>query len=552
MKKNTLFVLGLIIVLTYYIPFLIMGQDMFVYDHDFLDSHHAYLKVLADRGELFSFGTFPAMEGVSTCGFDSFYPLRLLIYYVFKPFTAMIIGDLVARIVAYSGMFLLLCKLSQNDNRRVILAFLMSILFGYLYFHDGYFELGSAGMPLLAYCYMNLFDGQRKVLSYIYIVFFASFSSIFHAAFFCCIILSLFLVYDYYKHRIIRINFTLGILVLGISSLLFSYSTIISFLYGEASHRVEFILGLNLKDAIQEACNMLFLTQEHTGILPTKIILLVTIVTILIRKTILERRIYIVSIFILSILLFFVVYQYAKYLLPNFHLIQMFQADRFYFMLPTAFIVLFYFVGCELLEYKHGLGIMLLACLLQFCQVVLHNPEFHQLTESLIKGKNKYPTYRQFYDQELFNNIKNEITELNTTKCCAVGFYPSILSYNGLYTVDGYFVSYPLKYKHKFRNIIAGELEKNKILKKYYDNWGSRCYVFSSELDEKGNRYLSSKYDNSAIEYLDLNTEALKSLGCEYIISSVDIKNYGELKLSFIKKYTTNQSFWAIRVYRLE
>ena len=386
MKKNNLFFLGLIIVLTYYIPFLIMGQDMFVFDHDFLDSHHAYLKVLADRGELFSFGTFPAMEGVSTYGFDSLYPLRLLIYYIFTPFTAMVIGDMVARIVAYSGMFLLLCKLSHNDYKRVILAFLLSILFGYLYFHDGYFELGSAGMPMLAYCFMNLFEGQRKVLSYIYIVFFASFSSIFHAAFFCCIILFLFLVYDYYKHRIIRIYFILGVLVLGIASLLFSYPTIISFLHGEVSHRVEFVRGCSLKEAILKAFSMLLLTQEHTGVLPTKLILFATIITILIRRTILDRRVYVLSIFIISILLFYVVYQYAKYLLPEFNLIQMFQADRFYFMLPTAFMVLLYLVGSELLKYKYGLSIMLLVCFLQYWQIIIYNPEFRHLAESLIIG----------------------------------------------------------------------------------------------------------------------------------------------------------------------
>ena len=75
--------------------------------------------------------------------------------------------------------------------------------------------------------------------------------------------------------------------------------------------------------------------------------------------------------------------------------------------------------------------------------------------------------------------------------------------------------------------------------------------MFSAELKDKGNQFLCSKKDDISINHLDINTKALKDLGCEYILSAVDIKNYKDLNLSYINSYTTDQSYWDIRVYRL-
>ena len=43
----------------------------------------------------------------------------------------------------------------------------------------------------------------------------------------------------------------------------------------------------------------------------------------------------------------------------------------------------------------------------------------------------------------------------------------------------------------------------------------------------------------------------LKTLGCQYILSSVDILNYKSLNLRFIKSYTLKESFYKIRVYQI-
>jgi hypothetical protein len=164
------------------------------------------------------------------------------------------------------------------------------------------------------------------------------------------------------------------------------------------------------------------------------------------------------------------------------------------------------------------------------------------------------PNYGEFYDTKLFSELMNDLNVKPdySTKVVSVGMLPSVAEYNGFYTIDSYRVNYPLEYKHKFRKVIAKELEKDDVLRKYFDEWGSRCYVFSSELNQQGNRYLCGKKEDISLENLEIDTQVLKDLGCEYILSSVDIMNYENLNLNYVNSYTTDDSYWNIRVYQIK
>lgn len=548
-NRNNVYIIGFIFVALYYLPYIILGEDMFVYDHDFLDSHQAYMKVLKDKSALFDPNyVFPAMEGVPVSGFDSLYPFRCLIYYMFPPYYAMIIGDAVARFFAYIGMLLLLCRFATS-KRDYIIATICSVLFGILYYHDGYFELGSAGIPLLIWCFLNLKDEKKTSLSYITIVFIASFSSIFHLAFFACILLFVYYLYMVKTTKLYYKPFFYGIVLLGLSSLVFSYNTIYNFLLSDiTSHRVEFCGGLPLKESIRGIFSMALHTQEHTGILPTIIIIIYTFVTVIASKFKLPKAAWCICISISLILLFWGVYQYVKYLLPEVGIIHTFQADRFYFALPTLWIVLLFILFKDNNIYRRII-IPIITCLV-FVHIVLANPEYRcLLRQTSSKNLMKTPTYRQFYDVNLFESIKTDIRGFEESKCVSLGFYPSILNYNGIYTLDGYFVSYPLEYKYKFRDIIAKELDKNEEILTYYDNWGSRCYMFSSEL---GKNYLYGKNNEiREVNNLEINTEALRDLGCAYIISAVKINNADQLNIEYVNTFTTPESFWELYVYKL-
>jgi hypothetical protein len=79
--------------------------------------------------------------------------------------------------------------------------------------------------------------------------------------------------------------------------------------------------------------------------------------------------------------------------------------------------------------------------------------------------------------------------------------------------------------------VIAKELEKNEVIKQYYDDWGSRCYLFSAEL---GLDYDIRKDENITIRNLQIDTEVLKKLGCEYIFSAVAIENASDMNMKLL------------------
>ena len=153
--------------------------------------------------------------------------------------------------------------------------------------------------------------------------------------------------------------------------------------------------------------------------------------------------------------------------------------------------------------------------------------------------KTKYISFKQFYSVELFNQIKNEIEKpLDSFKVASIGMEPMVAQYNGFHTLDGYYTDYSKSYKQDFRKIIAKELDKSSHWRKYFDSWGARCYLFVSELDYIGKDYrlhYHSIQKDSKINNLELDIEAFKKLGGQYIFSNIEISNYKNNGLVFLK-----------------
>ena len=107
----------------------------------------------------------------------------------------------------------------------------------------------------------------------------------------------------------------------------------------------------------------------------------------------------------------------------------------------------------------------------------------------------------------------------------SVGLDPMVAVMSNIAVIDGYHNIYPLNYKIKFRKIIEKELEKNYMLKNYYDNWGNRVYAFYSD-------------ENN----INLNFKSAKTLGADYVISKFPIKN-NNLKIICEKCNNSDQIF---------
>src|SRR5699024_5812897 len=125
-------------------------------------------------------------------------------------------------------------------------------------------------------------------------------------------------------------------------------------------------------------------------------------------------------------------------------------------------------------------------------------------------------TFQEFYSEELFDEVQEYIgMEPSAYRVVSIGMHPTIAQYNGFFTLHTYNNSFPFEYKHAFREVIEGELEKNPGLERYFDTWGGRLYIY---VGEHGEDYMFTKEreEEGAIEELNINTDALKALGGDY------------------------------------
>lgn len=128
----------------------------------------------------------------------------------------------------------------------------------------------------------------------------------------------------------------------------------------------------------------------------------------------------------------------------------------------------------------------------------------------------------------------------------SLGIHPSIAQYNGFYTLDGYFVDYPLAYKYQFRSIIEDELRKDSELQEYFDGWGSRAYIFTEQL---GRDFIQRAGNQTVLSDLDLNLEAFNALGGAYILSAVRIDEVSNPQYQLLNTFEHPDSAWDIYLY---
>ncbi len=181
---------------------------------------------------------------------------------------------------------------------------------------------------------------------------------------------------------------------------------------------------------------------------------------------------------------------------------------------------------------------------LQFLVLIPFNEEIHY------RFIHSSPSFKEFYAVEQFEEIASMIGEPKENyRVASIGLHPAISQYNGFYTLDMYVNAYPLPYKYKFRKIIEKELDKNRSLKTYFDEWGSRCYIFVAEL---GKKYDFRKNSQKTIKNLELNTKAFFDLGGRYIFSSVPVENAEENNLILEGVFNHPDSAWTVYLYKVD
>ena len=164
-------------------------------------------------------------------------------------------------------------------------------------------------------------------------------------------------------------------------------------------------------------------------------------------------------------------------------------------------------------------------------------------------------SWADYFAEDLMQEIKTAVFERTGQaqeeyRVASLGMCPAVALEAGFYCIDGYSNNYSLEYKHKFREVIEAELDKCPSMKGYFDDWGSRCYLFT---EESQNYYYLEKDAEFRYERLKLDTKKMKELGCKYLFSAAEIEeeNAEQLRLELFGVFDTKESYYRVWVYEL-
>lgn len=563
-----LWIIGFPLIIILFSPYYILGEGSVFPIHDQLDE--TLMTYVLNARHLFDVpGVFPEiLGGIPKNGMQPSAVLFIPLYCLLPPLYAFLVQYLIACASGFWGMY----GAGKALTGSSILALAAAGCFCLLPAQPVY-GLSILGVPLLLYAFLLLFRGKKLPLAYSLILFFG-FST--HLILIGYVVLSFWLFYllvcFFRKKR--NVHTTRGFFLLLAVYLAVNISLVAEFLLGRGSyvsHREEMV---NFSQNFLTAAVDVFLhSAQHAESL--HIYLIPPILVLLAGEGIYCRirrkqgrpekeaeQLYHLASAIMAVLVGIALF-YAlckswpvtglKNSLHGF--LRYFQAERFYWVYPALWYLefalafgAFWKMGITGLLAKTGILILALLPTLNLIKV---NSYFYLNVNQINNGSEVtgYISWESFYAEDLMEQLESAIgREPSQYRVAHLGMSPAPALMHGFYTVDGYSNNYPMEYKHRFRQVIAGELEKNNEARVYFDDWGSRCYLLNGV---SGTYWLVGKDSGIRYENLDFDMDALKNLGCEYLFSAGQITDAEETGLDFMGYYDTEDSYWGVWLYAL-
>ncbi|WML43466.1 DUF6044 family protein [Neobacillus sp. PS3-40] len=550
-EKKTLMVAAILLIIFLLPPFL-LGENTHIREHDNLDSNIAWYKVLNDSGQLFGpiDSTIPQIiNGLPRNAFGTEFSGIQWLYEGFSPIVAYALSQSITRIFAFIGMYLLLRRHFVRHEDAYQIRVWVALAFALTPFWPSGM-LSTLGQPLALWAFLNIREKKSSWKEWLTLSLLPFYSSFVLGFFFFLVAIGLLWLRDGWVKKDWNLRFLLSIALMTVIFLGIEYRLVVSLLFPTApTSRNEFVSStLGFWHSVRLAGENYLLGHTHVMTLHTPVIFPLTLIVIwfFLKDKLWKKEKRYVSLFILNIVLSiwyaFWFYKGWEPLKEKVGLLNTFNFARFHFLRPLI-IYMMYAVGSVFLwnrsvKWKQFVKMCLvLQIFILFCA----NPEVYYRVA-------KTPSFEQFYAENEFNKIDEYIGKPKSSyRVASIGIHPAIAQYNGFYTLDTYNNFYPLSYKHQFRKIIAHELDKNNSIKKYFDTWGGRCYLFVAEL---GKNYDFKKDSTMKIHHLDLNMNAFKNMGGQYIFSAVPILNGESDGLHFLKSFTDKDSAWKIYLYK--
>ncbi len=549
-SEKALIILSFLIITIYLLPLYVLGENAHIRVHDNLDSNLAWYKVLSQSGQMV--GPIDAVvpqiiNGLPRNAYGTELSLIVWLYALFPTMVAYALSQTITRIFAFIGMYLLLRDHFIKNRHYVFISTGAALAFALTPFWPSGM-LSTLGMPLALWSFMHIRNGRRSWKDLLVLTLLPLYSSIVLGFFFFLFAMGVFWVVDLVRRKA-NFAFLLAIIYMTMIFMLVEYRLVYSFLFDdEPNSRDEYFHArLSLWRVIRLTFKNFILGHTHVMTVHGLFILAVTLIAFIfiIKKKLWEQeRAFVILLILNFVLSTWYAFWFYKGWLPltkKFHFMDTFNFARFQFLRPLVIYVGFA-LGIKIL-WENGKSWKPLAAFFLIAQLLFlfcFNDEFVY--------RNK-PSVKEFYSTELFEEIKSYIgMPVEAYRVASIGIHPAIAQYNGFYTLDTYNNFYPLTYKYEFRKIIEKELNKNKTIRTYFDEWGGRCYIFTAEL---GKHYMFKKDSKKKLKNLQLNVEPFKKLGGTYIFSAVPIENARDNQLELEKTFHNGYSPWKIYLYKV-
>lgn len=562
-----LWLCGFAVIAIVFLPYVFMGESSVFVWHDQLDENLLHYIIPARHiGE--SIREYPEMMGgINKSALMPYGILFVPLYALLDSFKAFVLQYLIVFIIAFGGMYALVKHVSKSS----VISLLTATLFAMLPFYPVY-GASVAAIPMVLYSIILLEKKQKLFLAYFILVLYATTSSLFFTGYAVLGFWSLRLIWLAVSKRINR-HSIIGYLCLIVIFVFINFSLVLEFLfpsYGFKSSRQEYVA--NSSGAFFKTFINMFVDGGSKDAMPLAKYIVVFCLVLLIAGFVLRNRlsaekkevlgfsgiVFIMIVFSCIFAAFFTTDMYTDFKNANSGFLHSFQIDRFSWLLPGLWWIEFGSLSAVFWPEKETDKRLIISCmiflvvLIPSAVLIKNNSYLHMSINQKNNGSSVtgYISWEAYYADDVMEDIETAIgKDISSYRVAHLGMSPAPSLKYGFYTVDGYANSYPLEYKHSFRKIIAKEIEKDPDVKRYFDEWGSRCYLFNSQ---SGTVFMIGKDSNAQYKALDFSWEELKNLGAEYIFSAGEIADFEECNLSYIGYFSSDTSYWGIYVYELD
>ncbi len=563
--------------------YMIVGENSYIAVHDNLDLFVAQYKMMQNTGTFFSHNaSILFLGGISRDNLPGEFYLYSVLFEIFPAYYAYVLGYLMKVAIAIAGSLLLIKDFGQKTDA---IAWICSFAYGILNLFPA-FGICFASIPLAIYLLRKIYRlglSKKTIPFYVLLFLYPVISYFSYFGMFILGYLVLAVIWRWIADKKPSVSLIIALFVLSAGYIILEYR-----LFGAMLFSDEITIRTTMKDAnmsfmeiMHEITDVWKNGMMHADDAHTKLVLPICVIYFVflnaryvIKKNI--RGIFTDVYNFFALLLAFNSVVYGIYyseavrklvatLVPP---LTGYQFNRTVFFSPFVWYASLYIICMRMYEagQKANSGEIkaklykIFATLIPAAAVfviLLFSGHYNDLYDTAFGTAYRIKTghevdrlsYREFYSEELFGKIKNDIDYDENEWAVAYGLHPAVLEYNGISTLDGYLGFYSQEYKEAFRKVIAPALERKENSRIFFDDWGARCYLYSGTDDSivMATRSYSGVTDTDI--YID--SDALKDLSCKYIFSRIEISNADEKKLRLKAKYGDESSPYIIYLYEL-